>query len=115
MTLEPHASTDGDHARDHALVPNGASARFIAAIESCQEALSCAHPDPLHAAMREPVARLALESRTCGVPPERMIAELKDVLARLPQFDVRDGNARGEMMRELVSLAITSYFAPKAD
>jgi hypothetical protein len=44
-----------------------------------------------------------------------MIADLKAVLFRLPQFETRRAAERGEMMHQLVTVAINAYYGRTRD
>lgn len=93
------------------------SVRFSDALAVCRAALlsTSVEVEAPYTAMRQPIAVLASVAYRGGTPPERLIADLKDVLARLPHFEAKNALARGDMMRDLVTFAITSYFARKAD
>ena len=116
MALESHASEPAGNAGPHAATAD-ASAQFAVALNTCRrELLSTAtNVEAPYASMREPIAALASTAYRGGIPPERLIAELKELLARLPHYEARNASVRGDMMRDLVTLAITSYFARKAD
>jgi len=115
MSLEPRsskASQDVERANSASIA---SSEQFAVAIVACRDVLLEASAEAPNPAMREAIATLAGMARRGGIPPERLLAELKDVLARLPQFEAQNVVARDDMVRDLVTCAIQSYFAQRAD
>lgn len=88
---------------------------FARALTVCRDALTRDDANASYAMMREPIATLASMGCRAGVPPERVVADLKELLSRLPTFQAKDVLERSDMMGQVVTLAITSYFAKKAD
>ena len=115
MSLEPRSFEPND--RNEQPRPGIAvrASHFAGALEVCRDALIAAPFNPVYAAMREPVAALAATASRDGVPPEHLLHAFKEVLSRLPRFEESDPLTREEVVGELVSLAITSYYARQAD
>lgn len=88
---------------------------FAYALAVCRDALSKANASASYRKMREPVTVLASAACSAGVAPERVVVELKALLSQLPRFEERDAAAERAMMDQLITRAIISYFAPKAD
>ena len=115
MSLEPRSFEPNDrNEKPHPDITERAS-QFAGALEVCRGALIAAPFNPVYAAMREPVAALAATASRDGVPPEHLLHAFKEVLSRLPRFEESDPLTREEVVGELVSLAITSYYARQAD
>ena len=113
MSLDPHNSVwigNPEHRRS-----NGDSDEWVAALRVCRDALADASAEAPLSLMRKVVGRLATAAHRLSIPPERLIVGLKEVLAELPQFDVMHAATRNNVMRDLITSAITSYYAPRAD
>ncbi|MGH7617109.1 MAG: hypothetical protein ACREPM_07775 [Gemmatimonadaceae bacterium] len=65
--------------------------------------------------MRAAIATLAMMANRSGIPHERLLVDLKEMVVKLPHFQERPVPARDDMMRDLVTLTIESYYARKAD
>jgi hypothetical protein len=85
-------------------------ATFAAELERLRNALVGLPLDAATKRFRAPLLVLARAARQQEIPPERLIAELKAVLFRLPHFDARRAVERGEMMHQLVTIAINAYY-----
>jgi hypothetical protein len=92
-----------------------ASDDFSSDLRICHDALAAFPADGPLKPLRGPIVVVARAARNHGVTPERMIAELKPILFRLPQFEIRRAIDRGDMMHQLVTVAINAYYARPDD
>jgi hypothetical protein len=88
---------------------------FSVELAACRHTLARLPADGPLKQLRNPIVQLAEGARRRGVSPERMIAELKGVLFRLPQFERRRAIERGDMMHQLITIAINAYYARNDD
>lgn len=87
VSLEPRKPETASEL-DRIRAPSAAeSAQFAVALEACREALaSKGSADTSLGAMREAIAILAAMARRGHIPPERLLAELKELIGKLPQI-----------------------------
>lgn len=108
-----------DFPRDMEPVLTGDQARslaeFATAIRVCSDTLRLMPSDPPYVELRQRITMLATSASRLEIPPERLLAELKRLLSELPRYEAKDLLARSEMMDDLITHAIESYFAPRAD
>jgi hypothetical protein len=64
---------------------------------------------------RDAVAAFAAEAHREDIPPERTIAVFKDMVSQLPAFRRVSPEYRGEVMQQLVQIAIDAYYGRRAD
>ena len=88
---------------------------FAAELRICNDGLSAVPSDGPLKRLREPIVRLACAARRDNVTPEQMIVDLKTLLFRLPHFEIRRAIERGEMMHQLITVAINAYYARTDD
>jgi hypothetical protein len=88
---------------------------YAMAMSTCREWLVQFAPDVPLKRLRGPIIAFAQSARGNEVPPEKMIADLKAVLFRLAQFETRRAAERGEMMHQLVTVAINAYYGRTHD
>jgi hypothetical protein len=86
------------------------SPAFIAALDGCEEALAHIPADAPVKRLRGPVIMVAEAARSDRIAPERLIADLKAMLFRLPHFESRRAIERGDMMHQLITAAINAYY-----
>jgi hypothetical protein len=85
------------------------------ALENCRQSLHRQllvglSPDTLRAPIRE-FATLARERQ---IPPERMLALIKDVLRGVPDFERRNGTERLELVGQFAQIAIHAYYSDES-
>lgn len=86
------------------------------ALEACSANLEAqlaagAQPEALCASIKA----FAVVARQHEVPPERALAVFKKMVARLKGVDRHPVDARGEMVRHLVQMAIDTYYQANTD
>jgi hypothetical protein len=83
---------------------------FFDALDACEARLRTFPADEPVREMRPTIAVLAARAKRNGVPAERLLKQLKELLFRLPHFGSRQPAERGAMMHQLVSVAIDAYY-----
>ena len=63
--------------------------------------------------LRDAVARFAKVASAQGVPPERLLAMFKGMVGSVNDADRRPMDERTEIMKQLVQMAIESYYAER--
>jgi hypothetical protein len=70
--------------------------------------------EPRLDSVREPLRQLSEASKRTGIPPERMIVQLKSLLDSIPLFESLPAATRAAARSRLVQLAIKAYFPESA-
>lgn len=109
---EPTHDTDDVNKRTNSSAPIGL---FASGVRTCRDVLASLPVAGPVKALRTPILALARLAREERIAPERFIAELKTVLFHLPHFEARRALERGEMMHQLVGVAINEYYGRHSD
>ncbi|HTE44309.1 MAG TPA: hypothetical protein VK636_03605 [Gemmatimonadaceae bacterium] len=113
MAIEPSETSSTDETLRTNSSPQ--PGRFFSSVQTCRDVLARLPVAGPLKALRAPILALARIARQESVAPERFIAELKSVLFHLPQFEARRALERGEMMHQLMSVAINAYYGRQDD
>ncbi|HEY9227084.1 MAG TPA: hypothetical protein VIP11_10585 [Gemmatimonadaceae bacterium] len=87
-----------------------AFARFDSALDRCRSDLAVVAADAPVRQMFGPVVRLSGHARRTGVPPEKLLAALKELLGRTPKFAALDPSERDDATEKLVNLSIEVFY-----
>jgi hypothetical protein len=108
MEIQQHGPQAGVLKSSTSAAPS--SPAFIAALDRCEVALTRIPADANVKRLRSPVILVAEAARNDRIAPERLIADLKAMLFRLPHFESRRAIERGDMMHQLITAAINAYY-----
>jgi hypothetical protein len=84
---------------------------FATALQICRDALQDRVGLEQAAELcREAVAAFAAEAHREDIPPERTLAVFKDMVVQLPAYRRVSPEQRGEVIQQLVQVAIDAYY-----